>query len=399
MQFSSIIGQQKLKQQLVASVENKKIPHAIMLLGNEGSGNLPLALAFAQYLNCEKVSSLHSNSGELFGESTAKIISDSCGECSSCLKASKLIHPDIHFTFPVVSSKDGKSVSKPTSADFMEEWRKYFLPNPYLSVQDWLESLDAENKQGNITAEECQEIIRKLNLKTFESHFKIFILWMPELLGKEGNILLKSLEEPQENTIFILVAENEEAILSTILSRVQIIKVPRIADEDLIEQLEKNENIAAKEAHSIARLANGNYSEALRLIRNAEDDNEKLFLHFLRICVSGKHENQTLINFTEKSAGLGRENLKGLIRYGLDLFREVIVLDYLGEKKTRLTESELKLAQYVNSRLLLNSKEEIVRKLEESYYHLERNANPKMLFMNLGIFISQVLKRKEIVLT
>ena len=393
MQFSNIIGQQSLKQQLIQSVANKRVPHAIMLLGQEGSGHLSLAVAFAQYLNCErKVVGQATNNG---GES----VTDSCGECPSCIKSQKLIHPDIHFTYPVISTKNGKSVTKPKSADFIEEWRKYFFENPYLNIQDWVESLDAENKQGNISVEECHEIIRSLNFKTFESTYKVYIIWMPELLGKEGNVLLKSLEEPPENTIFILVADNQEQILNTILSRVQMMKVPRLKDEEIIFQLETKHNVGNKEAHSIARRVDGNFNEALKLSKNTEDDNEKLYLLFLRICLKGSHEGKSLIDFCDEVNTLGRENLKGLLRYGLDLMREIFVLEHIGESKARLSENELKLAVYINQRLAFNSKEEIIKKLEESCFHLERNANPKILFMNLGIFMSHLLKRNELVLT
>ncbi len=379
MQFSSIIGQESLKQQLVQSVANKRVPHALMLLGQEGSGHLSLAVAFAQYLNCE-----------------SRVEDDSCGECSSCIKSQKLIHPDIHFTYPVVSTKG----SKPKSTDFIEEWRKAFFENPYLNIQDWIESLDAENKQGNISVEECHEIIRSLNFKSFESIYKIFIIWMPESLGKEGNILLKSLEEPPDNTIFILVGNSEEQILTTVLSRVQIMKVPRLKDEEIIYQLEKKETVGNKEAHAIARQVDGNFNEALKLAKNSEDDNEKLYLLFLRICLKGSHEGKSLIDFCEKvNTDLGRENMKGLLRYGLDLMREVFVLEHMGEAKARLTENELKLAHYMNQRLSFQSKEEIIKRLEESCFHLERNANPKILFMNLGIFLSHLLKRNEVVLT
>jgi len=378
VQFKNIIGQESLKQQLIQSVANKRVPHAIMLLGQDGSGNLSLAVAFAQYLNCEN-----------------RINNESCGECSSCLKSQKLIHPDIHFTYPVVSTKG----SKPKSTDFIEEWRKAFFENPYLNIQDWIESLDAENKQGNISVEECHEIIRSLNYKSFESLYKIYIIWMPEVLGKEGNILLKSLEEPPENTIFFFVGNSEEQILTTVLSRVQIMKVPRLKDEEIIYQLEKKEGVGNKEAHAIARQVDGNFNEALKLAKNSEDDNEKLYLLFLRICLKGTHEGKTLIDFCEKvNADLGRENMKGLLRYGLDLMREVFVLEHIGESKARLTENELKLAQYMNQRLSFQSKEEIIKRLEESCFHLERNANPKILFMNLGIFLSHLLKRNEVVL-
>lgn len=383
MQFSTIIGQESVKQQIVRSVADKRVPHAILLQGQEGSGHLSIAVAFAQYLNCEN-----------------RLNNDSCGECSSCVKSRQLIHPDIHFTYPVISVKGGKSIQKPRSADFIEEWRKTFTENPYLNIQDWIESLEAENKQGNISVEECHEIIRSLNFKSFESIYKIYIIWMPEFLKDAGNVLLKSLEEPAANTIFILVANNQEQILNTILSRVQMMKVPRLKDEEIIFQLENKLGVSVKEAHAIARQVDGNLNEALKLAKNSEDDNEKLYLLFLRICLKGSHEGKTLIDFCEKvNTDLGRENMKGLLRYGLDLMREVFVLEHIGEAKARLTENEMKLALYMNQRLSFNSKEEIIKQLEESCFHLERNANPKILFMNLGIFLSHLLKRNEVILT
>ena len=382
VQFKNIIGQQALKEKLIQSVRDKKIAHANLFLGAEGSGQLAFAVAYAQYLDCENCTD-----------------DDSCGECSSCVKSQKLIHPDIHFTYPVISKKNGESISKPTSTDFIEEWRKEFLNNPYLSVQDWLDTLDSENRLGNISAEECRRIVHTQNLKSFESPFKVFILWMPDLLGKEGNILLKSLEEPPVNTIFILAGENEEKILSTILSRVQITKVPRLKDEEIIFQLEKNPSLSNKEAHAIARHADGNFNEALKLAGSIGNDNEKMFLHFLRICLKGNNEGMNLIGYCDKIAASGRENLKGVLQYGLELMHEIFMLQHAGESKARLTENEMRLAQYINEHLAFQSKEEMIKKLEESHYHLERNANPKILFMNLGISFSQLLKRNEVVLT
>ena len=210
---------------------------------------------------------------------------------------------------------------------------------------------------------------------------------------------MKSLEEPPENTIFILVADNQEQILNTILSRMQMMKVPRLKDEEIIFQLETKHGVTPKEAQSIARRVDGNFNEALKLSKNTEDDNEKLYLLFLRICLKGSHEGKSLIDFCDEVNTLGRENLKGLLRYGLDLMREVFVLEHIGESKARLSENELKLAVYINQRLAFKSKEELIKKLEESCFHLERNANPKILFMNLGIFLSHLLKRNELVLT
>ena len=220
MLFKEIIGQIETKKQLVELIQHNRLSHALLFLGKEGNGSLQLAVGLAQYLTCEKVNQKvkdQNSEVSLFGEEPTTSIqqqatsNDSCGLCSSCIKAQHLIHPDIHFSYPVVTKKSG---SPPISTDYISEWREFIKNYPYGNVYDWLQFIGAENKQGNITAQECNDIIRKLNLKSFESEYKILILWMPEYLGNEGNKLLKLIEEPPPNTLFILVAENESLILT-----------------------------------------------------------------------------------------------------------------------------------------------------------------------------------------
>ncbi len=231
MKFIDIIGHREVKQQLVEMIQHNRLSHALLFLAKEGNGSLQLAIALAQYLTCESANPRKQTSNSkpsLFGENRAtqnpkfETLSDSCGTCSSCIKAQQLIHPDIHFSYPVVTKKSG---SPPISTDYISEWREFIKSYPYGNVYDWLQFIGAENKQGNITAQECNDIIRQLNLKSFESEYKILIMWMPEYLGNEGNKLLKLIEEPPPNTLFILVAENESLILPTIVSRCQLIKI------------------------------------------------------------------------------------------------------------------------------------------------------------------------------
>ncbi len=206
MQFKQIVGQDAIKQRLINSVKENRVSHAQLFLGPGGSGSLPLAVAYAQYLSCEN-----------------KQDDDSCGECSSCRKYQKLMHPDLHFSYPFFAKhKDD------TALTFIEQWREAFTANPYLSLDTWRSYLDAENKQANINIAECHQIIKKLSFKPFESVYKILILWLPEYLDKEGNALLKIIEEPQPNTLFLLVAQNQDQILNTILSRMQLIKIPAL---------------------------------------------------------------------------------------------------------------------------------------------------------------------------
>src|SRR3982750_3606918 len=261
MQFSNVIGQQVLKKELPELMQDNRLAHALIFLGKEGSGALSLALAFAQFVACEKGNppAGAKKGTSLFGEASAveRIrIMDSCGVCPSCIKAQKFVHPDIHFSYPVVTKKAG---TPPISTDYITEWREFISLYPYGNVYDWLQFIGAENKQGNITANECNDIIRKLSLKTFESDYKVLVMWMPEYLGNEGNKLLKLIEEPPANTLFILVAENESLILPTILSRTQLIKVPALTADEISNALESSAKVSAEQARQVALIADGNF--------------------------------------------------------------------------------------------------------------------------------------------
>src|SRR5882724_3516580 len=254
MSFENVIGHSDIQQSLVELVQHNRLSHALLFLGNEGSGALPLALAFAQYIVCDKVK-----------EGRA----DACGICPACVKASRWVHPDIHFSYPVIPRKSG---DKPVSSDYSSEWREFMTQYPYGNAYDWLQFIGAENKQGNITAQECNDIIRKLNLKSFETEYKILVMWMPEYLGNEGNKLLKLIEEPPANTLFILVAENESLILPTILSRTQLVKIPALDTADIAQALAERANIQPELARQTASISEGNYREALQLLQHADED-------------------------------------------------------------------------------------------------------------------------------
>ena len=236
MQFREIVGQAAVKQRLINSVKENRVSHAQLFLGPEGSGNLPLAVAYAQYVACED-----------------RQPDDSCGVCPSCRKYQKLAHPDLHFSYPFFAKhKDDNALT------FMEQWREAFLANPYLSLDTWRGYLDAENKQANINIAECHQVIKKLSLKPFESAYKILILWLPEYLDKEGNALLKIIEEPQPNTLFLLVAQNQDQILNTILSRTQLVKIPALEYEEIKDYLINRHQQTDHAAGEIAYLSNGN---------------------------------------------------------------------------------------------------------------------------------------------
>jgi len=368
MQFSELIGHKGLKQELVEMIDTGRVPHAQLFLGPAGCGKLAVALAFAQYMLCE---------GEKQG--------DACGECNACKKVQKSIHPDLHFSFPFFGSKN-------TSNHFLEEWRKSLKENPYMDVNQWLQSIGADNKQGNINKEECLNIIRKLSLKSFESPFKILIMWLPEYLGKEGNRLLKLIEEPPEQTFFILVAENQELILNTILSRCQIVKINQLNDEDIVEGIMKREALDLEQARGIAHLASGNYSEALQLVDKKENDNAKLFLEWMRICYKGN--GVELVPWVEKFATIGRENQKHFLRYALHFLREYMLVKLTGNQNLKLQDQELKTAINLTKVIEFDQIQEISNLFDDCFYHVERNANPKVLFLDASIQMNRILKTK-----
>lgn len=345
-----------------------RLPHALLFLGPGGSGKLALALALAQYVLCENPSE-----------------GEACGQCPQCSKVDKLIHPDLHFSFPTI----GTNV---TSDAFLPQWREAIADNPYMNVNEWLQHIGAENKQGNINKQECVNIIHKLSLKTFTTNRKVLIMWLPEYLGKEGNRLLKLIEEPPENTLFILVAENQDLILNTILSRCQIVKVNSLSDESITEALKAIIQIDEGTAATAAQLSDGNFNEALKYARNKENDHARLFLEWLRMCYQGN--GVKLVQWAEKIATIGRENQKQFIGYALHFMREYLVLKMAGEDKIRLQQAELETARRLMAVIEFDQIEKIVNLLSDQAYFVERNANPKVLFLSASIELNKILKRR-----
>ncbi|HYM93442.1 MAG TPA: hypothetical protein VET23_04835 [Chitinophagaceae bacterium] len=413
MQFSEIISQQQVKQKLVELVQHNRLSHAFLFLGKEGSGALPLALAFAQYLVCEKAnpnSRIQNSTASLFGEEpsdplpgTHNPLTDSCGTCAGCIKAQQLIHPDIHFSYPVVTKKAG---SPPISNDYISEWRDFIKTGPYGNVFDWLQFIGAENKQGNITASECNDIVRKLSLKSFESEYKILILWMPEYLGNEGNKLLKLIEEPPPNTLFILVAENESLILPTIVSRCQLIKIPSFDTTDIEEALINKNNTQPATARQIAAISDGNYREALHLIQNTEnepmnaDSNqggwESLLREWLNAILKTGPSAQT--KWVEEISRLGREKQKQFLRYFNHLLEQAIRYRLAGNNYL-IPEKEKDFAGRLNKIAGIEQQQAIVEELDKAAYYIERNANAKILFHALTIKLYHIIQDKIVFLT
>lgn len=399
MQFSKIINQQEVKQQLVELVQHNRLSHALLFLSKEGGGALSLAFALAQYITCERANpkSQISNSNSLFGEelptpNSRLQTSDSCGICPSCLKAIQLIHPDIHFSYPVVTKKSG---SPPLSVDYITEWREFVKQYPYGNVYDWLQFIGAENKQGNITANECNDIIRKLSLKSFESEYKVLIMWMPEYLGAEGNKLLKLIEEPPPNTLFILVAENETLLLPTIMSRCQMIKIPALETSDIEKALIERANTDPAKARQVAATAEGNYREALQLLQHAEEDWQSLLRDWLNSIIKTGPVAQT--KWVEEISRLGREKQKQFLRYFNHLLEQSIRSKVMGSNAW-LPDNERDFADRLNRLADINQQQAIIEELDRATYYIERNANAKILFHALTIKLYHIIQDKIVFL-
>ena len=404
MLFKDVIGQKEVKQHLVEMVQHNRLSHALLFLGREGTGGLPLAMAFAQYISLLPSDKNSSNAASLFGEAVEVQLPSTPEDADAWMmrqgsynKASDLVHPDIHYSYPVVTKKTG---SPPISTDYATEWREFIQQLPYGNVYDWLQFIGAENKQGNITAQECNDIIRKLNLKSFESGYKILLMWMPEYLGKEGNKLLKLIEEPPPDTLFILVAESESNILSTILSRCQLVKIPALDASDIEANLLIKKAATPEQARQIANASDGNYREALQLLQHADED----FHGLLREWLNATLKNQPIVQvkLIEEIARLGREKQKQFLRHFTHLLEQAVRMEIttaLSKERleNNMSSGEKDFVNRINKAVSLEQKEAIAGELDKAAYYIERNANAKILFHALTIKIFHIVKSNIII--
>ena len=395
MRFSDVIGQASVKESLTGMVKANRLSHALIFLAKDGTGGLPLALAMAQYLVCEKVNNNTTPETSLFGEAEPVVIpDDACGKCPACLKAADMVHPDIHYSYPVIPRKSG---DKPVATDYIKEWREFVPIHPYGDVYDWLQFIGAENKQGNITAHECNDIIRKLNLKSFESTYKILLMWMPEYLGNEGNKLLKLIEEPPANTLFILVARDESKILPTILSRTQLVRIPMLSVKELTQALITRAGASPEAANQAASTAEGSYREAMLSMQHAGADWQEMVRSWLNATLRTGPADQ--VKWVAEAAALGREKQKQLLRYFNHLLEQSIHLQILGKEHMQLPQAESDFAERINKIATLDQQQALLKVLDDAVYHIERNANAKILFQALTIRIYHIVKdNAEIVL-
>lgn len=382
MQFSEILGQEYIKSHLTKSANLGRIPHAQLFVGPEGSGTLPMAIAYAQYILC------NNSNGENNGEN------ESCN-----LKFDKLSHPDLHFVYPTVATEDVKT--KPKSIDFIGDWRAFVTQNPYGSLFDWYTVLGVNNKQGEIRVDDAQEILKTLSLKSYEGGYKIMIVWMADKMNTPAsNKLLKLLEEPPEKTIFILITEQEEDLIQTIRSRCQVLHFGGLPENTIAEALVAQKQIDPKLAATIAHQAQGNFNKALHLLQN--DDNsypfDEWFVTWVRAAFKAKGNAaaiQDLIQWSDEVAGLGRETQKKFLSFCVEMFRQALLLNYESPSLVYLEPNVEKFqlanfAPFVNG----NNIQEIFKELSDAMYHIERNGNAKIILTDLSIKLTRLIHKK-----
>lgn len=372
MRFSDIPGLEDEKNRLIDSFNSNKVHHAILFSGQKGSANLALSLAFSTFINCEQKSE-----------------KDSCGTCSSCNKMDKLIHPDVNFVFPVAPTP---KINKEVISDkFIESWRSSVIEFPYLSIDDWFEIYGFENKQPNISKDEVRNLIKKLTLKPFESNFKINIIWLPEFLHlSTSNAMLKVLEEPPGNTLFFLVTNNDQKLISTIKSRVQNFKVKRFSDSEMKGYLSIYKDVSENEVDQAIYLSDGDLNNAQKyLYASNSQDLEKVKV-WMRACYSQSFGD--INSEVEWFNSLSKIKKRAFLTYTLKLMREALV-SKIDESLSRISESEMSFVSKFRATLDSNELESIITLLDENIRFLDRNANPKILFLDLSIKISDLFRK------
>ena len=379
MRFQDIPGLGSIKNTLIHSVETNHVAHAQLFHGGVGSANLALAWAYSTYINCEERVSA------VVGVS-ADYSADACGRCASCAKMAKMVHPDIHHIFPTPSAKE-------TILELLPTWRKFLIESPYRSLTDWLEFTGVTgNKQGIIPIKEAHNIIEKVSLKAFEADYKILIIWQPELMNIESaNSLLKLLEEPPAKTLFILVCNDTNRLLTTILSRTQRIMIPSFSDEETIGYLVKKEGITHERAKQVAYLSEGNLSKAVELINYEGEGKHKWFANWMRSVY--KADIAALVKMADEFDAFQKEYQKGMMEYGLNIFRDLLLWKNGAESLVRLEGEELTFVQNFSKVVKSEAIELIVNELSQTHYYLERNGRAKILHLDLSLTIAQLFKK------
>ncbi|MCK5536570.1 MAG: DNA polymerase III subunit delta' [Bacteroidales bacterium] len=384
MQFKDIIGQEQIIERLLQSVKTGRISHAQLFAGKEGAGKLALALAYAQYISC-----------------TNKNENDSCGECSSCKKFKKLAHPDLHFVFPVVTQK---KIPKPISDDYLQQWREIIQENYSFSFNNWVSKIGSENKQAAIYVHESKEIIKKLNFKTYESEYKIMIIWHPDKMNTvTANKLLKMIEEPPSKTLFLLLTNAPDQILGTIFSRTQLIKIPQIEKEALKNHFQIKYELSEADANSVSHVANGNYLAALEQFEATEQNqnNFRAFSELMRLVFVAPKDNSKiaeLVKWAEDISRWGRERQKDFLSYALRMFRENFVINIAEEKAENivfLASEELSFSEKFSPFIHSGNITQIYKQFNKAYADIVRNGAAKIVFLDLALQLVKLLRKKN----
>ena len=372
MLFSKIVGLTSVKDSLRQSVKNNHIAHAQMFLGTEGSANMAMALAYATFVNCE-------NKQEV----------DACGTCPSCVKMEKLIHPDVQFVMPSISIASGDKDKQ--RSERLTAWRPFLLSNPYASLIDWANHLDAENKQCIISVEESRSIVKNISLKAFEGEYKIVLLWLPEMMNQSAaNSILKILEEPPAKTLFLLVSNDLEKNIATIISRTQIVTLPSFQINEVAETLINTFGIGEEVANQASQLEPSNVNEALKLCSGEESDINATFQNWMRLCYS---RNLTdIVMLAEDFQKMSKTNQKGLLQFGINVTRNLLLYQSDAKQLLRLKDSERAFVEGFSKVITMDKLMAFSSSLNTAFFHLERNANPKVIFLDLSLNIATLLK-------
>ncbi len=378
MQFTEVVGQQSIKQRFIRSVADGRVAHTQLFLGNAGSGTLPMALAFAQYVNCTK-----------------RTDTDSCGFCPSCVKFQKNAHPDLHFYFPNNTTSNIKT--KPESILLINEWREYLdVCKNYALSSDWYNFIGVGNKQGSINVRDAKNLIEKMALKPYEAESKIVIIWLAEKLNVEAsNKLLKTLEEPPPGTIIILVAERYELIIPTVRSRAQLVKFNKLSVDDIEAAMNKHA-FADKldiDARALAKLSAGSWVEAVKLMNTSELEREHFdnFRKWLRLCFAPKNYRQ-LFAFNQEMSRLGREKQKMFLSYGLTVIHHCIMVNAKNYNAVKAIGEEYdfttKFSPFINEA----NQDKIYELFNQAIYHVERNAHAGIIFTDMSFKLVNLLR-------
>ncbi len=368
MKFSDVIGHDLKKEAFVKSVSNGRVPHAQLFIGQSGWGTLPLAIAYAQFVSC-----------------LDKTASDSCGVCSSCRKYENYTHPDLHFSFPFPKEKGEKC------SEIMANWRQALLKSPYQNLIDWMTFLGSEKKQANIPTAEIRDILRILSLKPYESEFKVVIIWLPEFLGKEGNILLKAIEEPAHNTLFLLVTENTEKILGTIISRTQPVRIAPITLENIKNYLLRSPDIDSDKAQRIAQVSQGDLRNAMLILEESESPYYELFRHWMGLCATRKMA--AIIPWADSVGSMNREKLKAFFLYALEIFRGILVAPYSSSLNTWGGKEAEFIEKFIKLEIPTPQLQTMVDSMESAMFQIERNARASLILTDLSYIMARNLKK------